>query len=139
MTSAAVSRRGGGFNELLCSNGSLSWPSSMLSRKSWSAISRRRKRGTSNCFPVLPTLDRVEGLAEWKLADGGWTQVFQDTERAASSSVTFLVSALDDQLAELKTEGISIERTTTSDYVKTATVTDPAGNRVVFAEPAPQH
>jgi hypothetical protein len=47
--------------------------------------------------------------------------VFQDKERAGSSSVTFLVSGLDDQLAELKTKGISIERTTTSDYVKTAT------------------
>jgi hypothetical protein len=76
----------------------------------------------------------MEGLAEWKLADGGWIQVFQDTERAGSSSVTFLVSGLDDQLAELKAKGISIERTTTSDYLKTATVTDPAGNRVVFAE-----
>jgi hypothetical protein len=29
---------------------------------------------------------------------------------------------------------VRIERTTTSDYVKTAAVTDPAGNRVVFAE-----
>jgi predicted enzyme related to lactoylglutathione lyase len=81
----------------------------------------------------------MEGLAEWKLADGGWIQVFQDTERAGSSSVTFLVSDLDDHLAELKAKGISIERTTTSDYVKTATVTDPAGNRVVFAELAAQH
>jgi predicted enzyme related to lactoylglutathione lyase len=61
------------------------------------------------------------------------------TERAGSSSVTFLVSGLDDQLAELKAKGISIERTTTSDYVKTATVTDPAGNRVVFAELTGQH
>jgi len=49
------------------------------------------------------------------------------------------VSDLDDQLAELKAKGISIERTTTSDYVKTATVTDPAGNRVVFAELAGEH
>jgi hypothetical protein len=81
----------------------------------------------------------MEGLAEWKLADGGWIQVFQDRGRAGSSSVTFLVSGLDDQLAELKTKGISIEQTTTSDYVKTATVTDPAGNRVVFAEFAGQH
>jgi predicted enzyme related to lactoylglutathione lyase len=81
----------------------------------------------------------MEGLAEWALADGGWIQVFQDKERAGSSSVTFLVSGLDDQLAELKAKGISIERTTTSDYVKTATVTDPAGNRVVFAELAAQH
>ena len=76
----------------------------------------------------------MDGLAEWRLADGGWIQVFQDTDRAGSSSVTFLVSGLDDQLAELKAKGIPIERTTATDYVKTATVTDPAGNRVVFAE-----
>jgi predicted enzyme related to lactoylglutathione lyase len=81
----------------------------------------------------------MDGLAEWKLADGGWIQVFQDTDRAGSSSVTFLVSGLDDQLAELKGKGIPIDRTTATDYVKTATVTDPAGNRVVFAELAAQH
>jgi hypothetical protein len=57
----------------------------------------------------------VEGLAEWKLADGGWIQVFQDKERAGSSSVTFMVSGLDDQFADLKAKGISIDRTTTSD------------------------
>jgi hypothetical protein len=45
-----------------------------------------------------------------------------------------VVSSRDDQLAELNSKGISIERTTTSDSAKTATVTDPAGNRVVFAE-----
>jgi hypothetical protein len=60
----------------------------------------------------------MEGLAEWKLENGGWIQVFQDKDRAGSSSVTFLVSGLDDQLAELKAKGISIERTTTSDYVQ---------------------
>jgi hypothetical protein len=107
----------------------------MLSPESWSAISRRQKLGTSNCFPVLPTLDR------WTAWPSGSSriQVFQDTERAGSSSVTFLVSGLDDQLAELKAKGIPIERTTATDYVKTATVTDPAGNRVVFAELAAQH
>jgi hypothetical protein len=80
----------------------------------------------------------MEGLAEWKLPDGGWIQVFQDKTRAGSSSVTFMVSNRDDQLAELKAKGILVEATTTSDYVKTATVTDPAGNRVVFAELAAQ-
>jgi predicted enzyme related to lactoylglutathione lyase len=81
----------------------------------------------------------MDGLAEWKLANGGWIQVFEDRERAGSSSVTFLVSGLEDQLAELKAKGISVDRTTTSHYVKTATVTDPAGNRVVFAELAAQN
>lgn len=83
----------------------------------------------------------MDGLAEWKLADGGWIQVFQDTERAGSSSVTFLVSVLDDQLAELKAKGVSIayHHIRLGLEVKTATVTDPAGNRVVFAELAAQH
>ena len=52
----------------------------------------------------------MEGLAEWQLADGGWIQVFQDKERAGSSSVTFLVNGLDDQVAALKARGISIDR-----------------------------
>jgi len=46
----------------------------------------------------------MEGLAGWKLADGGGIQVFEDKDRAGSS-----------------------------------TVTDPAGNRVVFAELTGQH
>ena len=57
----------------------------------------------------------MESLAEWKLPDGGWIQVFSRQRACRSSSVTFVVSGLDDQLAELKAKGISIERTTTSD------------------------
>lgn len=73
-------------------------------------------------------------------ARGRWMDSSVSRHRACRLvSVTFLVSGLDDQLAELKAKGISIERTTTSDYVKTATVTDPAGNRVVFAELTGQH
>ena len=75
----------------------------------------------------------MEGLIEWKFPGGGWIQVFRDEVRAGSSSVTFMVPSRDDQLAELKAKGIAIDGTTTSDYVKTATVKDPAGNRVVFA------
>jgi hypothetical protein len=139
MKSAAVSRPRRGFNERTLQEG-----------ESFMAIIKCSRgnhgRGSDDGGSVVraiafPSCRRptMEGLAEWKLADGGWIQVFQDKERAGSSSVTFLVSDLDDQLAELKTKGISIERTTTSDYVKTATVTDPAGNRVVFAELAAQH
>jgi hypothetical protein len=81
----------------------------------------------------------MDGLAEWKLADGGWIQVFQDKERAGSSSVTFLVSGLDDQAVELKAKGISNRTSHHFRLRKTATVTDPAANRVVFAELAAQH
>src|SRR5688500_11531220 len=76
----------------------------------------------------------MEGLAEWRLPDGGWIQVFHDETRAGLSLVTFMVSDRDAELAELKAKGILVDATTTSDYVKTATLTDPSGNRVVFAQ-----
>jgi predicted enzyme related to lactoylglutathione lyase len=76
----------------------------------------------------------MEGLAEWRLPDGGWIQVFQDETRAGRSSVTFMVQDCDAEIAELKAKSIPVDATTASDYVKTATVTDPSGNRVVFAQ-----
>ena len=83
----------------------------VLSQESWSAISRRRRPGHEQLLSRPADARPMEGLAEWKLADGGWIQVFQDKDRAGSSSVTYLVSAPDDQPAELKAKGISIERT----------------------------
>ena len=104
------------FHEsVLCRNGSVSWPSSTLLRESWSAISPTAEAWYEQVLARPADSRPMEGLAEWKLANGGWIQVFQDKERAGSSSVTFLVSGLDDQLAELKAKGISFDRTTTSD------------------------
>ena len=84
-------------------------------------------RGTRNCYPVLPTLDPWRAWPSGSSRTvGGFkcfkTKIVQDRPRSHS-----WYPGLDDQFAELKAKGISIERTTTSDYVKTATVTDPAG------------
>ena len=76
----------------------------------------------------------MEGLAEWRMHDGAWIQVYEDKQRAGFSSVTFAVHGFEQQLDELKAKAIPVESTTSSDYVKTATVQDPSGNRVVFAE-----
>ena len=73
-------------------------------------------------------------VAEWRFPKGGWLQVFQDGRRAGSSSTTLVVSSLDEQLSELKTKGIAIGQTTATRMVKTAIVTDPDGNQIVFAE-----
>ena len=80
----------------------------------------------------------MEGLAEWRMPEGAWIQVYEDQERAGHSSVTFAVTEFEDHLDHLKAKGIPIVATTRSDYVKTATVKDPSGNRVVFAELADQ-
>jgi glyoxylase I family protein len=77
----------------------------------------------------------MEGLAEWHLAEGGGIQVSDDEDRAGSSSVTLVVSSLDDQLAALKAQGIPVGPIQgTPGLVKVATVTDPEGNRITFAE-----
>jgi predicted enzyme related to lactoylglutathione lyase len=73
-------------------------------------------------------------LAEWKLSGGGALQVFEDKERAGRSSVTFVVDSVDDQIAQLTASGIAIVRTTNHKMVKTATVSDPDRNQVVFAQ-----
>jgi predicted enzyme related to lactoylglutathione lyase len=74
----------------------------------------------------------MEGLAEWHLAEGGGIQVSDDEDRAGSSSVTLVVT---DQLAALKAEGIPVGPIQgTPGLVKVATVTDPEGNRITFAE-----
>jgi catechol 2,3-dioxygenase-like lactoylglutathione lyase family enzyme len=77
----------------------------------------------------------MEGLAEWHLSEYGGIQLFHDEDRAGSSHVTLVVTNLDDQLITLKAEGIPVGPTQgTSGLVKVATVTDPEGNRVTFAE-----
>jgi hypothetical protein len=92
-----------------------------------------------NLLDRPPDARPMEGLAEWKLTDGAWIQVYKDSERAGFSSVTFLVDGFEAQLELLRTKAIPIEATTMSDYVKTATVKDCSGNRVVFAELAERH
>ncbi len=76
----------------------------------------------------------MEGLVEWHLTEGGSLQVFHDENRAGATWLTFAVTSLDEQLAELKAKGIAIEQTTTTEFIKTVTIADPDGNHITFAE-----
>ena len=81
-----------------------------------------------------PDARPMEEVAEWEFSKGGWLQVFQDTKRAGSSSVTLVEDNLDERLVDLGAKGINIGPTSKSDYVNTAIISDPDGNRIVFAE-----
>ena len=76
----------------------------------------------------------MEGVFEWSLPSGGALQVFEDSKRAGSSSVTFSVKDLDDHIARLTERGIKIGDTSNSHKVSTAIILDPDGNQVVLAE-----
>ena len=73
-------------------------------------------------------------LAEWKFDRGGWLQVFSDKERAGSSSFTLAVDDLDSTLATLARNGVEVGKKTESKAVRTATLQDPDGNRIVLAQ-----
>lgn len=76
----------------------------------------------------------MKEVVEWSLPGGGVLQVFEDSKRAGSSSVTFSVKGMDDHVARLSDRGIKVLDRTKSDMVSTAIFEDPDGNQVVLAE-----
>ena len=77
----------------------------------------------------------MEGLAEWHYPQGGGIQLIYDRTSAESAYLTLVVDSLDDRLAALKAEGITFGPIQgTPGLVKVATVTDPEGNQITFAE-----
>lgn len=76
----------------------------------------------------------MKEVFEWSLPNGGVLQVFEDSKRAGSSSVTFSVKGLDNHVARLVERGVKIGNQTKSDQVSTAIVEDLDGNQVVLAE-----
>jgi catechol 2,3-dioxygenase-like lactoylglutathione lyase family enzyme len=81
-----------------------------------------------------PDQQPMPEVAEYGFSKGGWLQLFADKARAGKSSVTLTVDNLDARLNELRAAGIEASTPTRTDYVDTAIVTDPDGNRLVFAE-----
>lgn len=81
-----------------------------------------------------PGSEPMPGVLEWSLPRGGVLQVFEDSRRAGASSVTFSVTGLDEHVARLSGQGVSIGRRTRTDDVSTASIEDPDGNQVVLAE-----
>lgn len=76
----------------------------------------------------------MPGLFEWSPPRGGVLQVFEDSARAGSSSVTLSVSDIDHHVAQLADVGIKATNRTSSPTVSTALITDEDGNQVVLAE-----
>jgi predicted enzyme related to lactoylglutathione lyase len=76
----------------------------------------------------------MEQVAEWRFPSGGWVQVFQSPGQAGSSSVTLSVSDIGLQIQELGSKGIAVGGLMNSTMVRIASIHDPDGNEIVFAE-----
>lgn len=82
------------------------------------------------------------GRAEWHVAGTSWISLIADDARAGSALVTMLVDDLEHHVGLLAMRGIapdSIE--TVPGVVRTATISDPAGNEITIGQrlagPAP--
>jgi catechol 2,3-dioxygenase-like lactoylglutathione lyase family enzyme len=75
----------------------------------------------------------METLVEWRITEAGWVQVFHDPDRAGSTLLNFAVDDLDAQAAELAARGLELDETQTANKgVRTASITDPDGNKITF-------
>lgn len=81
----------------------------------------------------------MDNLAEWRFASGGGIQVFEDSERGGTSSVTLVDTDIDERIGELKKQDISIRSVSNSAIARICIIGDPDGNQIVFAQSNHQH
>jgi glyoxylase I family protein len=80
-----------------------------------------------------PTNRPMPSLAEWRITDTGWLQVFCDPERAGRSAFNLAVDDLGAALDELRNRGLDAGDVQAADKgVTLSELTDPDGNRVVL-------
>jgi catechol 2,3-dioxygenase-like lactoylglutathione lyase family enzyme len=76
----------------------------------------------------------MEGLADWQITATGGIQVFRDYERAGGGAVTLIVDDLVEHVAGLAAADLPISAITTGEMARFATIADPEGNTITFAE-----
>ena len=84
-------------------------------------------------FDAEPTNRPMPNLAEWRLTDTGWVQVFVDGERAGRSFFNLAVSDLDAHVEGLRERGfVPGEIQDATKGVRLSTIDDPDGNTLNF-------
>lgn len=86
-------------------------------------------------FGRAPDNRPMDGLAEWQLTDTGGVQVFDDPGNAGAAAVTIAVDDLEAHVAGLERVGAAVSPITSGEMARFATVRDPDGNTMTFAEP----
>ncbi len=77
----------------------------------------------------------MDGLAQWEFSTGGGVQLLRDAAHAGASLATIIVDNLQADIAALTERGSTDGTITTGDKARFATITDPEGNVITFAEP----
>ncbi len=76
----------------------------------------------------------MDGLAEWQITATAAIQLVRDQERGGAALLTLGVDDLEVHIADLAARGLAAGTITTGVMARIATVTDPEGNTITFAE-----
>ncbi len=75
----------------------------------------------------------MDTLAEWRVTESGWLQVFSNPGQAGSTSVNFAVDDLADWLGGIRSRGLEPgEVQDASKGVQLSAIGDPDGNVITF-------
>lgn len=77
----------------------------------------------------------MEGLAEWQITKTGSIQLVSDADRAGAALLTLFVDDLEGDVAMVAKRDLPVSSITTGDMARFATIADPEGNTITFAEP----
>ena len=85
-------------------------------------------------FGREPDQRLMDGLAEWQITDTAWIQVFADPSKAGNSEVTIGVDDIEQHVQPIIDNGLELDRQTTTRGQHLASVNDPDGNLIIFAQ-----
>jgi glyoxylase I family protein len=84
-------------------------------------------------FSMEPTNRPMPNLAEWRLTDTGWVQIFVDGNRAGRTFFNLAVEDLDGHVAGLRERGFTPgEIQDATKGVRISQIEDPDGNVISF-------
>jgi hypothetical protein len=83
-----------------------------------------------------PDRKPMPNVAEWRFENGSGVQLYEDEDRAGGSCVTLFDADLDKRIADFKAKNIPIQSRSSSAKLRSVTIEDDDGNRVVFMQMA---
>jgi glyoxylase I family protein len=93
----------------------------------------RSRRWYEKLFGRAADNNPMPSLVEWQVVPGGWVQVFDDDQRARSTTVNVAVRDLDAHIEDLRRRGLEPgEIIEANKGVRLFALTDPDGNTVTL-------
>jgi len=81
-----------------------------------------------------PDVEPDEGVSEWQIAENAWIQVSADPASAGRTTVVIGVSDVEAQVDACRAGGVETAEIEDYGFIKMSSVTDPAGNTVMFVQ-----